>query len=297
MPLSDYLLYQLAKRWPSPVRAMNTRIGAQPGSAEYAFGYAVDQFNGCVIRGLRTSVYGKEVLEIGCGHGGISCFLAAAGAVRVLGIDLNTDNLQVAEQFAKHLSQRLGSGAMLPVTFVEMDAYDLRLEPESFDLVVADNSFEHFDRPQEVMIQAARVLRPGGRLLVPSFSSILSKYALHLKHGLKLPWTQLVFRERTIVRALARMAKDDPILLEHYPGLLNNPERVKDVRKHRDLNEITHRKFKTMARKAGLVVEWFRPIPTPLGHVFSPVPILRSSFIMDVLSTGASACLRKPTAS
>lgn len=36
---------------------------------------------------------------------------------------------------------------------------------EYFDLVLADNVFEHLERPAEVLNEVARVLKPGGRLL------------------------------------------------------------------------------------------------------------------------------------
>jgi hypothetical protein len=183
MGITDYLLYRLAKRWPSPMREMRVRIDAEPGTEEYERAYARE---------------------------------------------------------------------------------------------------------------AARVLRPGGRLLVPVFSSIYSKYGLHLKNGLKLPWANLLFSERTIVRAMLRLAADDPKLVEIYPGLADSPERVRDLRRYKDLNDITFRRFKLMAAKTGFEVEWFKPLPTPAGHVVRRLPVLRNTRLMDELSQGAGACLRKP---
>ena len=117
-------------------------------------------------------VFEKEVLEIGCGHGSISCFLACAGARNVVGIDVNMHSMQYAREFAEKLGA--GFSGRLPVTFEEMDAYSLTFGPETFDVVVSENSFEHFMRPERVMEESFRVLRPGGVLLVPVFSSILN---------------------------------------------------------------------------------------------------------------------------
>jgi ubiquinone/menaquinone biosynthesis C-methylase UbiE len=294
MGLTDYLLYRLAKRWPSPMREMRVRIDAEPGTEEYERAYAQDQFNKKVRQGLSIPVHGLDVLEVGCGHGGVTCFLAVAGARSVVGIDINDRNLLRARDFVETQERRLGSGCKLPITLVEMNAYHLGFEAESFDVVVCDNSFEHFAKPDVVMREAARVLRPGGRLLVPVFSSIYSKYGLHLKNGLKLPWANLLFSERTIVRAMLRLAADDPKLVEIYPGLADSPERVRDLRRYKDLNDMTFGRFKAMAAETGLEVEWFKPLPTPAGHVVRRLPVLRNTRLMDVLSQGAGACLRKP---
>jgi ubiquinone/menaquinone biosynthesis C-methylase UbiE len=276
------------------MREMRGRIAAEPGTEAYEQAYAQDQFNRKVRLGLAMPVHNLDVLEVGCGHGGITCFLALAGARSVVGIDINERNLKRARDFVSAQEARLGPACKLPVTLVEMNAYHLAFDAESFDLVVCDNSFEHFAEPEAVMREGARVLRPGGRLLVPGFSSIYSKYGLHLKNGLKLPWANLFFSERTIVRAMLRLAADDPKLVEAYPGLADSPERVRDLRRYKDLNDITFARFKAMAAEAGLTVEWFKPMPTPAGIIVRRLPILRNTLLMDVLSQGAAACLRKP---
>ena len=212
----------------------------------------------------------------------------------MVGIDLNTEHMEVARRFAKTVSARYGADYSLPVSFVEMSAERLTFPDATFDLVLADSVFEHFIEPEAVMREAFRVLRPGGGMLVPVFSSILSKYALHLKHGLKLPWANLLFSERTIIRAMQRLAKDNPKLVEIYPGLTNSPQRVRDLRRYKDLNDITYREFQAMARRTGFRVESFSVLPTRAGKVLGRLPLVGKSRLMDVLSTGASAYLRKP---
>jgi hypothetical protein len=90
-----------------------------------------------------------------------------------------------------------------------------------------------------------------------------------------------------------RLAKDNPKLYEYYPGLAKNPQRVRDLRAHRDLNDITFRKFKAMAAESGFRVEWFQPIGTRLSKIVSRVPLVRSSAVADICSTGAAAYLQK----
>jgi SAM-dependent methyltransferase len=294
MPFNDWLLYKIARRFPNPRQAVNDRIGAPLNTDEFQMGYALlEQFNVKVRKGVQIPVAGKDVLEIGCGPGGISCFLAVAGARSVVGIDLDTRGLEYARRFAKEVAAWFGDDAALRVDFQEMNAYELTFPPESFDLVVADNAFEHFVEPALVMRNAHRVLRPGGGILVPVFSSIYSKYGLHLKNGLKMPWANLFFSEPTILRALRRMAADDPFLFELYPGLKEAKSRVRDVRRYKDLNDITFRKFKRMAGEEGFRVAWFRPLSTPAGELLRFVPGLKSTILADIFSQGASAYLVK----
>jgi len=293
MGMSDYLLYRLARNWPSPMARLTKKFDPEPGTDAYNMAYAQNQFNQRVGDGILRPVTGLDVLEIGAGHGGISCFLAAVGARRVVGIDLSAGSLSFGRRFVEQFSERYAPGYRLPVEFLLMNAARLGFADKQFDLVLADNVFEHFTEPEGVMREAYRVLRPGGGLLVPIFSSIKSKYGLHLKHGLKMPWANLFFSERAIVRAMHRLAADNPRLYEFYPGLTGNPQSVRDLRRHGDLNDITYGEFKTMAARVGFRVELFSPYGTGAGKVLARLPLLRNSVVADILSTGAAAFLRK----
>jgi ubiquinone/menaquinone biosynthesis C-methylase UbiE len=294
MGVADYLLYRVAKNWPSPMAKMTKSLQAEPGTDAYNMAYAAQQFDYKVSNGMLRSVRGLDVLEIGTGHGGIACFMAAVGARSVVGIDLNTKHLQFAREFARRTSEHYAP-FRLPVEFVEMSADRLSFAGEQFDLVLADNVFEHFTEPEAVMRESFRVLRPGGGLLVPVFSSIYSKWGLHLKHGLKLPWANLLFSERTIIRAMYRLAEGEPRLYEWYPGLAGKPNRVRDLRRYGDLNDITYSQFKKMAARTGFRVDSFSPYGTRLGKVLARLPLFGDSILADVFSTGATAYLKKPS--
>ncbi len=294
MGISDYALYRLAKNWPSPMARLTKELAAEPGTEAYDMAYAQHQFDWKVRNGILREMTGLDVLEIGAGHGGISCYMAAVGAKSVVGLDLNVKHLEFARRFAKIVADRYGPNYQLPVTFMEMSADHMTFPDATFDMVLADNVFEHFTEPEAVMKEAYRVLRPGGGMLIPVFSSILSKYGLHLKHGLKMPWANVFFSERTIIRAMRRLADVDPNLYELYPGLSDSPERVRDLRRYKDLNDITYREFKAMTARTGFKLETFSVYSTRLGKLLIRVPLVRNTKMMDILSTGAAAYLRKP---
>ncbi len=294
MPLSDYILYRLAKNRPSPAQHLVDKLGAEPGTDAYHIAYARHQFDSKVQEGIPFPVAGKEVLEIACGHGGICCFLAVGGATRVVGVDLDTYRLKIAEAFTINLNRQLGNGCQLPITFQEENACHMSFADNSFDVVIADKAFEHFSDPEGVMRESFRVLRPGGTLLVPLFSSIYSKYGLHIKHGLKVNSANVFFSETTIIRAMKRLAVENPKIYDLYPGLIDNPQRVRDLRRYKDLNDITYREFKQMVERVGFEMDWFRPLPTRLGRIVACIPLLRNTLMMDICSKGAGASLRKP---
>ncbi len=296
-PLGSALLDMLASVWPSPMRQQVKRLGAEPCSEEYARGYTVEQFMSKVWHGMRLGnamppLWGKTVLEIGCGHGGITCYLAAIGAKRVVGIDLGVEHVLYGERLASEIARQSGRDP-LPVSFAQMDAASLGFADGSFDAVYADNVFEHFSDPEAVLAELARVLRPGGIVLVPTFSSIRSKYGLHLKFGLKLPWANLVFSERTIIEALKRQARRRPELYQAYPGLAV-AVRVRDVRRYHDLNDITHARFRAMAEHHGFRIRSFHVHATTTGRVVRRlIRRAEATPLLDVLSTGAAAILEK----
>ena len=97
-------------------------MAAEPGTEAYDMDYAQHQFDWKVRNGIMREMTGLDVLEIGAGHGGISCYMAAVGAKSVVGLDLNVKHLEFARRFAKIVADRYGPNYQLPVTFMEMSA-------------------------------------------------------------------------------------------------------------------------------------------------------------------------------
>jgi len=298
--LSEQILYFLAKRWPSPLRSTYDNVGTDPTSDSFHFQYALHrQYLLKVKSGVQQDFFGKKVLEIGCGHGGISTFLAVNGAKEVHGVDINDISLKAAGDFKSFIESNLSISPGLPLTFHNMSAFDLKFEDEYFDVVLADNIFEHIMDLDSMMVEIFRVLKKGGELVIPTFNSIYSKHGLHLKHGLKMPWANVFFSEKTICNVMFRLAQSNPVVYDAYPGLVNKPKRVKDLRRYGDLNGITYGHFRRLAKKHGFTIKQF--IINPPGNsliklalkITHRIPIIRNTLWVDVTSGNAKAVLVK----
>jgi 2-polyprenyl-3-methyl-5-hydroxy-6-metoxy-1,4-benzoquinol methylase len=100
---------------------------------------------------------GRRVLDAGCGIGYGSNMLAEAGAAEVQGVD-------IAEPVIEAAAQGAGPG----VIFTTGDVAALDLDADTFDLVVCFEVIEHVEDTDAVLDELARVLAPGGLLLISS---------------------------------------------------------------------------------------------------------------------------------
>lgn len=98
---------------------------------------------------------GHDVLELGCGAAQWSIALARDGA-RCIGLDISTAQLG-------HARRGTATDAVVPLVCASGEAVPLR--DESFDLVFCDHGAFSFCDPDRAVAEAARLLRPGGRLV------------------------------------------------------------------------------------------------------------------------------------
>lgn len=105
---------------------------------------------------------GGHVLELGCGCGMLSLELARAG-LRVTGVDLSPVSIEVAKQYRDSNPFQDGFGQL---DYICGDFDELEFAAESIDSVVFFRSLHHFPDTPRVVAKCARLLKPGGNLLV-----------------------------------------------------------------------------------------------------------------------------------
>jgi SAM-dependent methyltransferase len=120
-------------------------------------GRQVQEDEGRALLGLLTPVAGCRVLDAGAGDGRLAVELAAAGA-RVTALDLSAHMLDVARERARRAGVSLEA--------VQGDIEALPFPSATFHRVVVSTVLCFVPHPRKAVLELARVLAPGGSLVM-----------------------------------------------------------------------------------------------------------------------------------
>jgi ubiquinone/menaquinone biosynthesis C-methylase UbiE len=292
MKLFENILYTLTKLYKSEWDNGHPYVKGDAGTSNHESAYAYFQFSNKIKYGLNIDVFDKKVVEIGCGHGGICVFASLIGAKQVIGVDLSDEALIAANTFKREIEDKVGR--QLNTQFLKMTAENLNFEDNSIDVIIADNVFEHVENLLDVLNECNRVLVKGGKVIVPNFPSIKSKFGPHVKYGIKIPWVHILFSEKTIVKVMHRLSKTDEQMFDFYPGLKKNAKTFKEIRRYNDLNYITNKKFTNISISAGFKISEIYVKRPKFGWILMKMlPFLSTTALDDICSIGTSAILVK----
>jgi SAM-dependent methyltransferase len=162
------------RAWDAKSEWYQTKHGQQLNHQPLAWGaWAVPEAE----VGALGDVEGKVVLELGCGGGQWSMFLAEVGACPV-GLDLSGRQLAAARKLMR-----------TAYPLLQGDAEQLPLRDASVDVVVSDHGAMSWADPHRTVPEVARVLRPGGRF---AFNTTTPWPYVCLPEGEDLPAERLV---------------------------------------------------------------------------------------------------------
>lgn len=164
---------------------------------------------------------GRTVVDVGCGGGILSESMARRGAAGVLGIDLATKPLGVAQLHA--LEAQLTN-----IAYREVAAEALAAErPGQFDVVTCMEMIEHVPDPASIVRACAELARPGGWVFFSTlnrnpkaflFAIVGAEYLLRL-----LPAGTHEYARFSKPSELARWCREAGLALHETRGLEYNP--------------------------------------------------------------------------
>ncbi|MBE3068886.1 MAG: class I SAM-dependent methyltransferase [Planctomycetes bacterium] len=168
--------YPLGPKAPAALRLLAAPLAAAALAGRRAAGYVTYQGSG-------------RLLDFGCGVGRYVARMVAAGW-QAQGIDASPAAVAIGRQAGLALGEGTLPGA--------------DLAPESFDVVTMWQALEHVPSPKATLNAVARLLVPGGRLLVvgPRLDSLEARWFGAAWFGLELPRHLTHFTASTLRRHL-----------------------------------------------------------------------------------------------
>jgi ubiquinone/menaquinone biosynthesis C-methylase UbiE len=126
---------------------------------------------------LAAGFSGQTVADIGCGEGDLTMLLARF-AKRVVAVDLSAQMLRVVQERSAE------SGLSRRVAVEKGDLEKLPLDTDTMDTVFVSQVLHHAARPEKALAEAARILKPGGRM-------VLLDLAQHDQEWVRSEWADL----------------------------------------------------------------------------------------------------------
>jgi len=190
---------------------------------------------------------GKRLLDIGASPHGYALERALAlGVAEYVGIGLD-----VEQQVEVHSATNCGK-------LLYMNAEQLDLPAQSFDLVISLSTFEHVSNVPSVLSEIKRVLKPGGSALITFEPIWTCSYGHHLHHfgpvSASMPdWAHLLWNKEQMRAELASIWPAD--------GAITLDEAVAWTFESPVINRISITKMREYFQQSDLEIEWMVPIP------------------------------------
>lgn len=201
-------------------------------------------------------VSGKRVVDFGCGVGNQSIALVQKYNCSVVGIDSNQRTLKRAIEHAKFYDI-----PQLTLSFADKISDDML---NNFDIVISQNSFEHFSNPEKAVDEMQSLLCQSGKLLITFGPPWLAPYGSHMHFFCKVPWINVFFPQETVMKVRSRYRNDGATKYEEVES---------------GLNKMTVSKFERIIMSKNLKIEFKRYTCVKGLNALSNVPLLREYFI------------------
>lgn len=161
---------------------------------------------------------GLRYLDMGCGTGELSIFLARLGAGHVTGIDFMPRAIDAARLNAGR------EGVAGKVSFVCADLHEW-MPAEKYDVLLSFDVLEHVRDPRRFLRRMAEFVTPDGVALLAFGPLFHSPFGDHMTpfFRVKMPWRGVLFNEQALLRVRRECYRptDPATRLEDIAGGLN----------------------------------------------------------------------------
>jgi SAM-dependent methyltransferase len=210
--------------------------------------------------GIGKAVSCARVVDYGCGWGYQSVALYQQYQSRVLGIDPYVPSFKKAEK----LRASLGIDE-------KSVKFQLDISPDdhgTYDVVISQNSFEHFADPVQELVRMTKLLRNGGRIYLTFGPLWFSPAGSHMHFFCRVPWLNIFFPERVVIKVRNSYRNGGG-------GEEEKPKKYEDV----GLNRMTLAKFERIIRGSGLEIIYCKYTCVKKLNFLAGIPILREFFV------------------
>ena len=175
---------------------------------------------------------GTRVLELGCGTGQMSLFLATVDRM-VIGADLARPSLELGAEAAK----RFG---MEGVLFVETDLRRPGLQAGAFDVVVCSGVLHHTPDPRVAFSSVARLVKPGGYVVLGLYNAF-ARLPHRLRRGIaRLSGFRVIPFDPVLRARRSEPARRTAWLRDQYQHPEEHRHTLREVRRWFRENEIEY---------------------------------------------------------
>lgn len=99
-----------------------------------------------------------KILDLGCGDGVLTYLILKKCKADIFGIDTDPKALKIARLKLESLQPK--------ARFKQASAYKLPFKNQSFDLVIAAEIIEHLEKPNQMLLELNRVLKPRAMVII-----------------------------------------------------------------------------------------------------------------------------------
>jgi SAM-dependent methyltransferase len=165
-------------------------------------------------------------------------------------------------QKGQKLAKQLGVEKQVEFSYSLADHFKSR-----FDMVISQNSMEHYKYPDEVLNDMKSALRQDGTILITFGPTWFAPYGSHTSFFTKIPWVNLIFDEKTVMKVRSHFRNDRASKYEEIDG---------------GLNKMSVRKFERIISNSGMKILYRKYDCFKNIIVLGKLPLMRELFINHI---------------